>query len=145
MKRIIKIILLGSLTCLVLFSAIGVIYAPVQNSGLGTAALVLESLKSTSQVTQADVHRRGRGWRGPWPFWCFVATSVYGPNHRFTNVLRKFRDQCLLTYYGGREFVRFYYDYSPYVAEFLDENEYLKPVVGVLLLPLVGVATVINN
>jgi hypothetical protein len=142
-----KIILLGSLICLVLLGAIGVLYAPVQNSGLSTIGFVLESLKNTTQVTQADVRdgrggRGGRGWRGPWPFWCFIATSVYGENHRYTNVLRKFRDECLLTNSVGKEFVIFYYDYSPYVAGFLDENEYLKPVAGVLLLPVVGVATI---
>ena len=137
-----RIILLGCPICLVLLAAIGVIYAPVPNSGLSTTGFVLESLKNTTQVTQADVRRGGRGWRGPWPFWCFVATSVYGPNHRYTNVLRKFRDQCLLTNSVGEEFVRFYYDYGPHVAGFLDENEYLKPVVRVLLLPVVGVATI---
>jgi hypothetical protein len=140
------ILLITVLFCLVLLGGIGVIYAPVQNSGLNNTGLVLESFKNTTQIDVRDGrgwHRGGRGWRGPW--WCFISTSVYGPNHRYTNVLREFRDDCLLTNSVGEELVTFYYNYSPYVAGFLDENEYLKPVVGVLLLPVVGVATIATN
>ncbi len=74
---------------------------------------------------------------------CIVATSTYGsevaPEVSF---LRSFRDNIVLKTYPGTMFFRafnaFYYSWSPAVAEYMHENPWLKPVMKILLYPLIG-------
>jgi hypothetical protein len=70
---------------------------------------------------------------------CFIATAAFG-NHREVEVLRQFRDEYLLTNKVSRAFVRFYYRYSPPVANFIRERESLKAVVRIMLLPVMKFA-----
>ena len=60
-------------------------------------------------------------------------------------LLREFRDAYLLTNEFGRSFVSLYYTYSPPVADFIAENEFLKFMVRMLLLPLIGVSYLLIN
>ncbi|WP_369795147.1 CFI-box-CTERM domain-containing protein [Halioglobus sp. HI00S01] len=47
---------------------------------------------------------------------CFIASYLYGPSDKKTNLLRAFRDSCLLQSTLGRIFVRSYYIGSPYLV-----------------------------
>jgi hypothetical protein len=69
---------------------------------------------------------------------CFIATAAYGSFYSFeVEVLRKFRERFLMSNRPGRFLVRLYYRYSPPIAEFIREREYIKPVVRGILLPVV--------
>lgn len=75
---------------------------------------------------------------------CFIATAAYGsPYEKHVKILRVFRDRYLLTNRPGRWFVYWYYRLSPPVAQFIATHPWLKLVVRVLLLPLIGLAYVL--
>ena len=69
---------------------------------------------------------------------CFIATAAYGsylsPD---VSVLRKFRDEYLLTNYLGSKFVEYYYQTSPPVADYIRQHELLRSLTRALLTPLV--------
>ncbi len=72
---------------------------------------------------------------------CFIATAAYGDyDDNMVMLLRRFRDQCLLTNPVGEKFVEFYYNVSPPIADFIADSNLLKNIVKILLLPLVGIA-----
>ena len=75
---------------------------------------------------------------------CFISTSVYGADHEATEIFRNFRDK-FLTGNFGKELLTFYYENGKSSAKFLDENPSLKPVMKIVLLPLVGLCHIINN
>jgi hypothetical protein len=71
---------------------------------------------------------------------CFIATAAFGSKFEPAVVLlRKFRDEFLLTNVPGTRFVDFYYRTSPPIARYIAGNETLKLTVRVLLLPLIAV------
>jgi hypothetical protein len=69
---------------------------------------------------------------------CFIATAAYGsfmePEVR---LLRQFRDEGLLTNKLGRRLVHLYYHYSPPVAAYIAERNWLRLLSRVALTPLV--------
>ena len=69
---------------------------------------------------------------------CFIATAAYGsylmPK---VKVLRNFRDKYLLTNIVGQYFVEQYYHYSPPIADYISEREWLKIGVRAGLTPMV--------
>lgn len=72
---------------------------------------------------------------------CFIATAAYGSSLEPQVVLlRKFRNQYLLTNWAGRHFVDLYYEYGPLGAAFINEHAWIKPVVRAALYPLIGFA-----
>jgi hypothetical protein len=72
---------------------------------------------------------------------CFIATAAYGSSMApHVKVLREFRDRILLNNSVGKAFVKFYYKYSPPVADFIAEHANLRALVRVSLLPVVGVS-----
>jgi hypothetical protein len=74
---------------------------------------------------------------------CFIATAAYGsPTESHVKTLREFRDRFLLTNTLGQSFVTLYYKYSPSMANFISENDTLRFMVGIGLLPLVGLSWV---
>ena len=75
---------------------------------------------------------------------CFIATAAFGSAFRGKiDVLKSFRDEYLMTHVLGKAFVNAYYTYSPPVADFIAARPWLRGIVRVLLLPLVGFASLI--
>jgi hypothetical protein len=65
---------------------------------------------------------------------CFIATAAYGTSTaKELDVLRSFRDEVLLESSLGSQFVNFYYDVSPPLADFISENSLLRTLVRELL------------
>ena len=74
---------------------------------------------------------------------CFIATAAYGsPMQQQVKILQEFRDHFMITNPVGRIFVRLYYSYSPPVANFIKDNDSLRSLVSLSLLPIVGIGWV---
>jgi hypothetical protein len=72
---------------------------------------------------------------------CFIATAAYGHySAPQVQALREFRDRYLMPTAFGRAFVRWYYEYGPAGAKFINVHPWLKPVVRIALMPAVGCA-----
>jgi len=77
------------------------------------------------------------------PFECFIATAAYGTSMaKELEILREFRDKYLLTNELGRRFVSYYYTYSPFIAKCIAQHDFLRAVVRVGLIPVIGLATI---
>jgi len=77
---------------------------------------------------------------------CFIATAAFGYySSSQVQVLRDFRDQHLLTNNPGQVFVKLYYHYGPYAASIINEYSLLKPIVRVLLYPLILAVETLNK
>lgn len=71
---------------------------------------------------------------------CYIATMVYGDyEHPKVKILRKFRDQFLAKHYLGRQFIKFYYKYSPRVVEKTKHMKLFNKFVRGILNIFVGV------
>ena len=71
---------------------------------------------------------------------CFIATAAYGSYlEPHVMVLRHFRDEVLLQSVAGTAFVKFYYRYSPPIADFIAEHAILRMMMRVALTPLIFV------
>jgi hypothetical protein len=70
---------------------------------------------------------------------CSIATATLGTGLQDRiDVLRSFRDKYLLTNDVGRAFINAYYRYSPAVADYIAQREWLRGLIGILLLPVIG-------
>jgi len=71
---------------------------------------------------------------------CFIATAAYGSLMApHVKILRDFRDNFMLDNPVGKRFVRFYYNYSPPLADFIAKHDTLRTMVRISLFPVVGV------
>jgi hypothetical protein len=69
---------------------------------------------------------------------CFVATAAFGSEMApQVEWIRQFRNHFLLPHGWGRSFVRWYYQHSPPVAEYIAKHEGLRSLVRVALWPVV--------
>ena len=70
---------------------------------------------------------------------CFVATVCYeNPNHPSLNTLRRYRDEVLIKYYMGRNFIHFYYKHGPKAAASIEDYPLLKILIlNIILRPMV--------
>ncbi|MEW6600457.1 MAG: MXAN_6640 family putative metalloprotease [Nitrospirota bacterium] len=69
---------------------------------------------------------------------CFIATAAYGSYLADeVKVLRRFRDDYLLTNIPGRMLVQYYYTLAPPAAEYIESRPAVKAVVRCMLAPVV--------
>lgn len=69
---------------------------------------------------------------------CFIATAAYGSYlDPQVSVLRRFRDDIMLTNTAGQALVGLYYQYSPSLADFIREREALRTITRWALTPLI--------
>ncbi len=69
---------------------------------------------------------------------CFIATAAYGNDQsEDVMVLRGFRNEYLLTNRIGKAFVNLYYTYSPPLARYISQNEFLKTTTRIIIKPVV--------
>jgi len=74
---------------------------------------------------------------------CFIATAAYGSlMEPHVKILRDFRDRFLIGNTLGDSFIRFYYTYSPPIANFIAKHDNLRAVVRLSLLPVVSMSWV---
>ena len=73
---------------------------------------------------------------------CFIATAAYGTSTAAEiDILRAFRDEVLLESTVGSQLVKWYYDVSPPLADFIVENSFLRTLVRELLVdPIASLA-----
>jgi len=70
---------------------------------------------------------------------CSIATVSLGTEFQDRlDVLRSFRDKYLQDNAPGKAFISAYYKYSPPVAHYIAEHDWLKRLVRILLLPVIG-------
>jgi len=75
---------------------------------------------------------------------CFIATASFGTDMSGKiQVLREFRDDYLMTNEPGMAFVEAYYEYSPPIAEYIEKRSWLRVLVRTLLLPVVGLVSLL--
>lgn len=69
---------------------------------------------------------------------CFIATAAFGSYlDPHVMVLRHFRDNVLLQSELGTAFVKFYYKYSPPIADFIAQHDTLRMLMRLALTPLI--------
>jgi len=73
---------------------------------------------------------------------CLIATATFGSElSPEVNFLRSFRDEEVLSTFAGRCFMEvfnnFYYSWSPYVADYIRKNSYVRIAFKILLYPLI--------
>ncbi len=96
----------------------------------------LQFANDFSNCEETDGFGLGGGSFGPGG--CFIATAAYGSalDPHLGN-LRYFRDSYLLTNRPGRAIVAFYYKYSPPLADFIADRDWLRAIVRAVLTPIV--------
>jgi tetratricopeptide (TPR) repeat protein len=100
-----------------------------------TSAMLSAHTEKTKQES-ATANRNG----------CFVATACYGDYaHPTVLELRRFRDVCLETSPVSRAFVRWYYKWSPPIANVIGKNTILKTIARVLIIAPALAVTRING
>jgi hypothetical protein len=71
---------------------------------------------------------------------CFIATATYGsPLSKEVIVLKKWRDQTLLNTSIGRNFVKYYYIFSPTIANYIRKSNFLKMIMLYILKPIIKI------
>lgn len=74
---------------------------------------------------------------------CFIATAAYGSYmDDQVDTLRSFRDDFLQSDSVGSSFVSTYYRLSPAIADYIDDNPALKPIVRAALTPSLAVGEI---
>jgi hypothetical protein len=117
-------------------------YVKVRGRGAGEAIIDLLDQPKLDHCKSVQVV--GTPGEGEDDGWCFIATAAYGSDmDSHVDVLRQFRDSYLMTNPGGQGLVSVYYKLSPPVAQFIDDNPGLKPVVRAGLWPAVALSTVV--
>jgi len=73
----------------------------------------------------------------------FIATAAFGTElDGKINTVRAFRDRYLMSTASGIAFVTAYHRYSPPVADYIAERDWLRAFVRTQLLPVIGLVSV---
>jgi hypothetical protein len=130
----------------------GAVWSECSNGGVNTASTNGYSGYMWAIITEdttpslEDLQGTPFSGYGTTQGYCFVATAAYGTSMaEEIQVLRKFRDECLLTNPVGEGLVDFYYQVSPPMAEFITEHPSLKPIVRTALTPFVAMGAIVVN
>ncbi len=100
------------------------------------------SSSSTNSTSTSSSNQQSSGSNGH----CYIATLVYGDyDHPKVKVLRNFRDNVLLTNYPGKQFVKFYYRYSPRLVAYLRNKKLINGFIRFILNGFVYVYKKIKN
>jgi hypothetical protein len=103
--------------------------------------LTARAKSSTGAYTQIDTEEIVIQASGQVGTGCFIATAAYGtPMSEDIEVLSRFRDDVLLENKMGRVFVDWYYETSPYIADFIEDKPALKALTRTALEPLLFIA-----
>lgn len=106
------------------------------------AAGNISSRASNNIIFTAAVSGSNEGGGGG----CFIATAAYGSYEApAVKLLREFRDKLLLKNKPGKAFVKAYYRYSPPAAMWLEGQGWAKPLVQILLIPVLVLAWMTLN
>ena len=96
-----------------------------------TTTSTTTTLPGSTTTTTVPGKNGGGGGGG-----CFIATAAYGSYMADdVMVLRKFRDEYLLANSAGRAFVKFYYTYSPPIADYRAQQDGLRALTRATLAP----------
>jgi hypothetical protein len=86
------------------------------NTQLETVRRQMRSTSSSSYSSSSSSSSSSGG--------CYIATMAYGDyDHPQVLELRKFRDEFLDKFYLGKQFIKFYYKYSPKLVEKLENKQ----------------------
>jgi hypothetical protein len=108
-----------------------IVYVPFSGTAIDPATTSTDTT-DTSGSTESDENPN------PLRPGCFIATAAYGSAMADDVVLlRKFRDQHLLTNAPGQAFVQFYYRHSPPIADCIARHASLKLMVRAGLTPII--------
>jgi 5'-nucleotidase/UDP-sugar diphosphatase len=104
----------------------------------------LASRPDTNGDDIPDIPARYSGPEGRMVKACFIATAAYGsPFEAKVEVLRQFRNRILERSPLGQRFTDFYYAHSPGPAETIARSGWLRALVRVFLLPVIGFAKIL--
>ena len=104
----------------------------------------LASMPDTSGDGTPDIPARYSGPEDRMVKACFIATAAYGsPLEAKVEVLREFRNRILERSPLGQRFTDFYYAHSPGPAETIARSGWLRALVRVFLLPVIGFAKIL--
>ena len=91
---------------------------------------IKKDLQDEAKKTTGEAKEPKDDPKKPADDFCFIATAAYGtPTAKEIDKLRRFRDEYLRKSSLGNEFIKFYYENSPPIAEFISENEILRVIV----------------
>lgn len=100
-------------------------YEVLINGKLDSAAQALKKLDPSYTLPVVEKKK---------PDSCFIVTATMGdPEHPTVNLMRRFRDQWILTRPGGDKFVAWYYNYGPIAAKFIKSNRLLRLMAFILI------------
>ncbi len=104
----------------------------------GLWKIIITAKDKTNLTTKSEFYLQQTG--------CFIATAAYGSAMvNEVGVLRNLRDDVLLKFKAGRNFVSWYYQTSPPVAEELAKHQKLRLVIRATLMPLIKVSLWLQN